>query len=157
MKIKFIVNGEEKILDVKPNELLIHVLREKLGLTGTKEGCGTGECGACIVLVNGKAVNSCLTLAVEVDGANILTIEGLKKNGELHPLQQAFIEEHAVQCGYCTPGMIIAALSYLSEKPSPTEEEIKEAISGNLCRCGSYPFIIKAIKKASETLRGVKK
>jgi len=151
--ITLTVNGKAEKVDVKPNETLLHVLREKLGLTGPKEGCGTGDCGACTVIVNGRAVNSCLVLAVEVDGAEILTVEGLKKDEELHPLQKAFIEEHAVQCGYCIPGVLMTALSYLMENPSPTEEEIKKAISGNLCRCGGYPFMVKAIKKASEVMK----
>ena len=153
MIITLTVNGKAEKVDVKPNETLLHVLREKLGLTGPKEGCGTGDCGACTVIVNGRAVNSCLVLAVEVDGAEILTVEGLKKDEELHPLQKAFIEEHAVQCGYCIPGVLMTALSYLMENPSPTEEEIKKAISGNLCRCGGYPFMVKAIKKASEVMK----
>ncbi len=153
MIITLTVNGKAEKVDVKPNETLLHVLREKLGLTGPKEGCGTGDGGACTVIVNGRAVNSCLVLAVEVDGAEILTVEGLKKDEELHPLQKAFIEEHAVQCGYCIPGVLMTALSYLMENPSPTEEEIKKAISGNLCRCGGYPFMVKAIKKASEVMK----
>lgn len=154
MYISLNVNGRRYSLDVQPNETLLHILREKLGLTGPKEGCSTGDCGACTVLVNGKAVNSCLMLAVEADGAEILTIEGLKRDGELHPLQRAFIEEHAIQCGFCIPGMIMTSLSYLMENPSPTEEEIKEAIMGNICRCGGYPFIVKAVSKASKSLRG---
>lgn len=154
MFVSLNVNGKRYSLDIQPNETLLHVLREKLGLTGPKEGCSTGDCGACTVLVNGKAVNSCLMLAVEADGAEILTIEGLKRDGELHPLQKAFIEEHAIQCGFCIPGMIMTSLSYLMENPLPTEEEIKEAITGNICRCGGYPFIVKAISKAGESLRG---
>jgi carbon-monoxide dehydrogenase small subunit len=153
MKIKLTINGEEKIVYLEPNEILLHVLREKLGITSPKEGCGTGDCGACTVVVNGKAVNSCLILAVEVDGASILTVEGLSQDEKLHPLQQSFVEEHAVQCGYCTSGMLMTALSYLEENPSPTEEEIRKAIAGNLCRCGAYPFIINAIKKAAETIK----
>ncbi|MEM1677193.1 MAG: (2Fe-2S)-binding protein, partial [Nitrososphaerota archaeon] len=135
MKIRIIVNGVERELEVEPNELLINVLREKLRLTGTKYGCGIGECGACTVHVNGEPVLSCLTLAVEVDGKEITTIEGLGKDGELDPIQEAFIEEGAVQCGYCTPGFIMTAKALLNEKINPTREEIIDYIKGNLCRC----------------------
>ncbi|MEM4467240.1 MAG: (2Fe-2S)-binding protein [Nitrososphaerota archaeon] len=152
MKIKIIVNGVERELEVEPNELLINVLREKLRLTGTKYGCGIGECGACTVHVNGEPVLSCLTLAVEVDGKEITTIEGLGKDGELDPIQEAFIEEGAVQCGYCTPGFIMTAKALLNEKINPTREEIIDYIKGNLCRCTGYVNIVKAIQKAAEKI-----
>ena len=147
--VKIAVNGEEYELLVKPNELLIDLLRDRLDLTGTKEGCGTGDCGGCTVLVDGKPLNSCLTLALEVDGKNILTIEGLAQGGELHPLQKAFIDEGAVQCGFCTPGMILSAKALLDENPHPSEEEIKRGIAGNFCRCTGYKKIVKAIQTAS--------
>jgi carbon-monoxide dehydrogenase small subunit len=152
MKIELIVNGARKIVDVKPNELLINVLREKLGLTGTKYGCGIGECGACTVMVDSEPVLSCLTLAVEVAGREITTIEGIAKDGQLDPIQEAFIEEGAIQCGYCTPGFIITAKALLNENRSPSREEIIEYIKGNLCRCTGYINIIKAIQKASEKI-----
>jgi len=152
MKIELIVNGVKKMIDVMPNELLINVLREKLGLTGTKYGCGIGECGACTVMVDGKPVLSCLTLAVEVAGREITTIEGIAKEGRLDPIQEAFIEEGAIQCGYCTPGFIITAKALLNENRSPSKEEIIEYIKGNLCRCTGYINIIKAIQKASEKI-----
>ena len=147
--IQIAVNGEDYELSVEPHELLIDLLRERLNLTGTKEGCGTGDCGGCTVLVDGKPLNSCLTLALEVDGKDILTIEGVARGGELHPLQEAFIEEGAVQCGFCTPGMILAAKALLDENPSPSEEEIKRGIAGNFCRCTGYKKIIKAVQAAS--------
>ncbi len=150
MKIELIVNGAKRMVEVMPNELLINVLREKLGLTGTKYGCGIGECGACTVMVDGKPVLSCLTLAVEVAGREITTIEGIAKDGQLDPIQEAFIEEGAIQCGYCTPGFVITAKALLNEKRSPSREEIIEYIKGNLCRCTGYINIIKAIQKASE-------
>lgn len=152
MKIELIVNGARKMVDVMPNELLINVLREKLGLTGTKYGCGIGECGACTVMVDGEPVLSCLTLAVEVAGREIKTIEGIAMDGRLDPIQEAFIEEGAIQCGYCTPGFIITAKALLNENTSPSREEIIEYIKGNLCRCTGYINIIKAIQKASEKI-----
>lgn len=153
MKIELIVNGVRKTVDVEPNELLINVLREKLGLTGTKYGCGIGECGACTVMVDGEPVLSCLTLAIEVSGKQITTIEGIAKDGRLDPVQEAFIEEGAIQCGYCTPGFIITAKTLLREKPNPTREEIIEYIKGNLCRCTGYINIVKAIQKAAEKIK----
>ncbi len=152
-RIKFKLNGELVEVDVKPNELLLNVLREKFHLTGTKYSCGLGECGACTVLVDGEPVLACLTLAVDVDGKEVVTIEGLAKNGELDPIQRAFAEEGAIQCGFCTPGFIIITKALLSENPNPTEEEIREYIRGNLCRCTGYVNIIKAIKRASEYYR----
>lgn len=149
--IKLIVNGDPYELLVEPNETLVDVIRNKLDLTGTKEGCGTGDCGACTVIIDGKSVNSCLMLAIEADGKEILTIEGVAKNGELHPIQKAFINEGAIQCGFCTPGMVLSAKALLDENPHPTEEEIKFGIAGNLCRCTGYIKIIKAIQTASQS------
>lgn len=152
VNIKVNINGENYDLDVEPNTLLLDLLRNKLGLTGTKQACGTGECGACTVIMDGLTVNSCLVLAVEVNGKNITTIEGLSKNGQLHPLQESFIEEGAVQCGFCTPGMILSSKALLDRNPDPTDEEIKIAIAGNLCRCTGYKKIIKAIKSAAQKM-----
>jgi len=149
MKVSLIVNGEKVTLDVPPNEVLVDTLRERLGFTGTKDVCRTGDCGSCTVLVNGKAVLSCLILTVEVDGAEIMTVEGLSGDG-LHPLQKAFIEEDAAHCGYCTPGMLMSTYALLLENPRPTPEEVKKAIEGNLCRCGTYLNVVKAVIKASK-------
>ena len=150
MKIQLTINGVRRELDVRPNELLLNVLRERLFLTGSKYGCGIGECGACTVLLDGNPVLACLTLAAEADGHEILTIEGLARNGELDKVQEAFLEEGAVQCGFCIPGFIMTAKALLNENPKPTEDEIREYIKGNLCRCTGYVNIVKAIKKASE-------
>jgi carbon-monoxide dehydrogenase small subunit len=147
------VNGKDYSLEVKPNEILLNVLRDRLELMGTKYGCGIGECGACTVLLEGRAILSCQTLAFTVDGKRITTIEGLEQDGDLHPLQQAFIDEGAVQCGYCTPGMILSAKALLDVKPDPTTEEIKQAIRGNLCRCTGYTNIVRAVKTASDTMK----
>jgi carbon-monoxide dehydrogenase small subunit len=147
------VNGKEFPVEVKANEILLNVLRDRLGLMGTKYGCGIGECGACTVLLDGKAILSCQTLAFTADEKKITTIEGLENNGSLHPLQQAFIDEGAVQCGYCTPGMILCAKALLDIKPDPTNQEIKQAIRGNLCRCTGYTNIVRAIKTASEKIK----
>lgn len=147
--IDFIVNDKAYSIDAEPDMRLIDVLRYKLGLTGVKEGCGEGECGACTIIMDGEAVNSCLVMAVQARGKKIITIEGLEKNGELDPLQKAFIENGAVQCGYCTPGMIMSAKALLLKNPNPTEEEIREAIAGNICRCTGYNNIVKAIKSVS--------
>lgn len=147
--ISFIINGEKVHLEVEPHKTLLNMLREDLNLTGAKEGCGAGECGACTVIVDGKAVNSCLMLAVEADGKEILTVEGLAKNGVLDALQESFINNAALQCGYCTPGMIMSAKALLMRNPKPSEEEIKEAIAGNLCRCTGYKAIVDAIKEAA--------
>ncbi|MGB9662345.1 MAG: (2Fe-2S)-binding protein [Moorellaceae bacterium] len=149
------VNGEEVSVAVEPDKTLLWLLREELNLTGTKEGCGAGECGACTVIYNGKAVNSCLVLAVEAEGAEVYTIESEAQDGQLSDLQKAFIEYNALQCGFCTPGMIMAARALLNENPHPTEEEIKEAIEGNLCRCTGYVPIIEAIKAVAA--RGAQK
>ncbi len=152
--IELRVNGETHEVSVKPNETLLDVIRYRLELTGTKKGCDTGQCGSCTVLLDGKPVNSCLILALEARGKEILTIEGLAKNGQLHPLQETFIQEGAVQCGYCTPGMLLSAKALLDENPNPTEEEIKEAIAGNLCRCTGYVKIVTAIMTGAVKMRG---
>ncbi len=155
-RVRFRLNGEWVEVTVKPNELLLNVLREKFGLTGPKYACGIGECGACTVLVDGEPVLACLTLAVDVDGRDVVTIEGLAGNGELHPLQKAFLEHGAIQCGYCIPGFIMVAKRLLEENPNPSEEEIREYIRGNICRCTGYVNIVKAIKAAAESLRAEK-
>jgi len=147
------VNGETHTLALEPNVTLQEVLREHLGLTGTKKSCDTGECGACTVLVDGMAVNSCLVLAMAAGGKEITTIEGLAREGELHPLQQSFHELGAIQCGYCTPGMIMSAKALLDRNPDPSHSEIQEAISGNLCRCTGYVKIIEAIEAAASKMR----
>ena len=142
--ISFKLNGEAKKVYVKTNELLIDTLHNRFGLTGTKKGCEIGECGACTVIIDKKAVNSCLILTLDIEGKEITTIEGLGKGGSIHILQEEFIKQGAIQCGYCTPGMILSLKALIDENPEPTEDEIKVAIEGNLCRCGSYPKIIKA-------------
>jgi carbon-monoxide dehydrogenase small subunit len=144
------VNGREHELAVEPNRTLVDVLRYDLELAGTKKGCDMGECGSCAVILDGKPVNSCLVLAVQANGSEILTIEGLKTAEQLHPLQQAFVEKGAIQCGFCTPGMIITADNLLERNPSPTEEEIRTALSGNLCRCTGYQKIVEAVQSVSE-------
>jgi carbon-monoxide dehydrogenase small subunit len=146
--IRIIVNGERHEILVRPTETLLDVLRTRLGLTGTKKACNTGECGACTVLMDGKAVSSCLTLAVESDGADILTIEGLSRSGELDPIQNSFLEHGAVQCGFCTPGMIMAAKGLLEEKPEPEEQDVRKALAGHLCRCSGYVKIVEAVLDA---------
>jgi len=155
-EIEFTINGKHRKIIVNPNELLLNVIREDLGLTGTKYGCGTGECGACTVLVGGEPVLSCLTLAVTVDKKEVTTIEGIGTDENPHPLQQTFVEAGAIQCGYCTPGMILSAKVLLDKNPNPTEDEIKRAIEGNLCRCTGYVKIIEAIKLAAKRM-GMKK
>ncbi len=149
VEIEFTLNGSPIKLKVKPNETLLDVLRYRLKLTGSKRGCNRGECGACTVLMNGKPVNSCLILASKASGKDVLTIEGLTRPGMLHPLQEAFVNNNAVQCGFCTPGMIMSAKALLDENPNPTREDIQEAISGNLCRCTGYLPIMEAILEAS--------
>ena len=150
MHISFKVNGNEYSIDTDPGKRLLDVLREDLGLTGTKEGCGEGECGACTVIINGKAVNSCLAMVGQMRGAEIITVEGLESDGELDKLQKAFISNGAVQCGYCTPGMLMSSKALLMKNPHPTEEEIRVAISGNLCRCTGYTKIVAAVKEVSQ-------
>ncbi len=147
--LRMSLNGKDVTVEIEPSALLVDVLRDQLGLTGTKVGCSNGECGACTVLLDGEAVLSCLLPAMKANGRSVVTVEGLGREGELHPLQQAFIEEGAVQCGYCTPGMLMSAKALLDKNPNPSEEEIKRAISGNLCRCTGYVKIIKAIKAAA--------
>jgi len=148
MTIKFTLNGKPTQVEVPPHWTLLRLLREKLGLTGTKEGCGIGECGACTVLLDGNPVNSCLILAPKIEGRKIETIEGLGSREALHPLQQSFIEHGAVQCGFCTPGILMSSKALLDRNPHPTREEVKGAISGHLCRCTGYQQIIEAIEKA---------
>lgn len=155
-KIRLTLNGSSVEASAFPNETLMEFLRYRLGLTGTKEGCDTGDCGACTVSVDGKAVNSCLVLAVENDGADVITVEGLGEAGRLHPLQQAFIDQGAVQCGFCTPGMMMAAKSLLDEQPNPSQEEIRLALAGNLCRCTGYVSIMTAVTTAGKVLCGGK-
>jgi len=152
--IKLMINGREHALEVGTNETLVEVLRERLRLTGTKIGCNRGECGACTVLIDGEAVLSCLTLAIECEGKEILTIEGLEdpKTGELDPIQEAFVENFGIQCGFCTPGMVMSAKALLDRNPNPSEAEVKEGIQGNLCRCTGYTQIVESILAASEKM-----
>jgi aerobic carbon-monoxide dehydrogenase small subunit len=147
--VSFTVNGTPRELDLEPRELLVYVLRERLGLTGTNVGCDTSSCGACTVLVGGESVKSCTMLGVQADGLEITTIEGLADNGTLHPVQQAFHENHGLQCGFCTPGMVLAVVSLLDENPKPSEPEIRMALEGNLCRCTGYHNIVKAVQAAA--------
>ena len=153
--IHFTVNGESQELYVDANKTMLRVLREDLNLTGTKEGCGAGECGACTVIANDKPVNACLVLAPEMDGMSIETVEGLSNDGQLSPLQQAFVEHFALQCGFCTPGFLMSATALLRENPNPTRGEIVRAISGNLCRCTGYIRIIEAIEDVVASGRGI--
>jgi aerobic carbon-monoxide dehydrogenase small subunit len=148
-QIRVEVNGKTYERSVEPRLLLVHFLRDTLALTGTNVGCETSLCGACTVLIDGAAVKSCTQLAVQADGASITTIEGLAQNGELHPLQKAFGEEHALQCGYCTPGMILASVDLLQNNPAPTEKQIREGLKGNVCRCTGYHNIVKAVQRAA--------
>jgi aerobic-type carbon monoxide dehydrogenase small subunit (CoxS/CutS family) len=148
--VSLTVNGEEYEVVITPHRTLLEVLREDLALTGTKEGCGEGACGTCTVLLDGKPVRSCLTLAVEVQGREVTTIEGLAPIGELHPVQRAFVEYGAIQCGFCSPGMILTTKALLDENPDPTEEEARQAISGNVCRCTGYAKIVEATLKAAD-------
>ena len=152
--IQLTINGEPVEAAVSTNQTLVQFLREDMGLTGTKHGCGLGDCGACTVLMDGKAVNSCLVLAIQANGTAIMTIEGLAENGNLHPLQQAFVDKGAIQCGFCTPGMILSSKALLDEKPNPSELEIRTAISGNLCRCTGYQKIVQAVDEAAKVIRG---
>ena len=152
-RVRITVNGEAREADVEPRLLLVHVLRDVVGLTGTHVGCDTSNCGACTVLVNGESAKSCTMLAVMADGAEVTTIEGMAKGAQLHPLQQAFWDQHGLQCGFCTPGMIMEASWLLARNPDPNEQEIREGIAGNLCRCTGYVNIVKAIQQAAEELR----
>jgi carbon-monoxide dehydrogenase small subunit len=153
--VSMTINGAPQSHEVEPRLLLVHYIREQAGLTGTHVGCDTSQCGACTVHVNGVAVKSCTLLAVQCDGAQVLTIEGLAKDGKLHPIQEGFWEKHGLQCGFCTPGMIMRAYRLLQENPSPSEEEIRFGIAGNLCRCTGYQNIVKAIQYAAAKLAGV--
>ena len=157
MKIAFVLNGNKTALDAAPDCRVVDILREALGFTGTKEGCGAGECGACTILVDGTPRLSCLMVAAQLEGTEILTIEGLETDGRLHPLQEAFVACGAVQCGYCTPGMILTAVALLARNPSPDRAEIREALSGNLCRCTGYQKIVDAVEAAARILRGEEK
>jgi len=149
VEISVTVNGSAHTHDVEPRTLLVQYIREQVGLTGTNIGCDTSSCGACTIHIDGESVKSCTVLAVQADGADLTTIEGLAKDGELHPMQQAFMENHGLQCGYCTPGMVMAAISLLDEQPSPSEQEVREGLEGNLCRCTGYHNIVKAILAAA--------
>ncbi|HWO73436.1 MAG TPA: (2Fe-2S)-binding protein [Dehalococcoidia bacterium] len=153
-KIRFVLNGEPVEVEVEPRMLLVHLLREELLLTGTHIGCDTSQCGACTVFMDGASVKSCTVFGVQADGSEITTIEGLRRDGELHPLQEAFWEKHGLQCGYCTPGMIMSAYGLLRENPHPSESEIREGLRGNYCRCTGYHNIVKAVQAAAEAMGG---
>lgn len=150
--VSMTVNGKLRTAEVEPRTLLVHFIREQLGLTGTHVGCDTSSCGACVVHVDGEGVKSCTILAVQADGAEILTIEGLTKDGQLHPVQEGFWEMHGLQCGYCTPGMIMTSVAFLKDNPKPSEDEIRHALKGNLCRCTGYQNIVKSIQWAADRL-----
>lgn len=154
MQISMTVNGKTYTSDVEPRLLLVHYLRDVLNLTGTNIGCDTSQCGACTVHVNGQAVKSCTVLAVQADGAEITTIEGLARNGALHPMQQAFWDQHGLQCGFCTPGMIMMAVKLVEANPNPSEADIRHGLEGNLCRCTGYQNIVKAVQSAAAVMRG---
>jgi len=155
MKITITINGERHEADVEPRLLLVHLIRETLGLTGTHIGCDTTHCGACTVIVDGRPVKSCTVFAVQADGKSITTVEGLEQDGKLHPLQESFMAEHGLQCGYCTPGMLMTGVAFLKKNPSPSEADIRWAISGNLCRCTGYVNIVKAYQSAAAKMREV--
>ena len=152
-RISVTVNGSRRDAEVDSRTLLVHFIRESLGLTGTHVGCDTTSCGACTVILSGKAVKSCSILAVQVDGKELLTVEGLARGGNLHPLQEGFLEKHGLQCGFCTPGMLMTSYWFLQSNPNPTEEEIKKGISGNLCRCTGYVKIVEAVQYAAQKMR----
>jgi carbon-monoxide dehydrogenase small subunit len=154
MLVKVAINGEKHEAEVEPRLLLVHLIRENLRLTGTHIGCDTSHCGACTVLLDGRPVKSCTVFAVQAHGREITTVEGLEQDGKLHPLQEAFMAEHGLQCGYCTPGMLMTGVAFLKKHPRPTEDEIRHAISGNLCRCTGYVNIVKSIQRAAGTLQG---
>jgi carbon-monoxide dehydrogenase small subunit len=154
MQVRMTVNGEVREADIEPRLLLVHLIRDVFRLTGTHIGCDTSHCGACAVLVNGRAVKSCTLFAVQVDGREVTTVEGLEQNGALHPLQDGFMQEHGLQCGFCTPGMLMTGVAFLSKQPNPSEADIRWAISGNLCRCTGYLNIVKAFQYAATKLGG---
>ncbi len=154
MKISLTINGKTTEEDVEPRLLLVHLIRDRAGLTGTHIGCESSICGACTVLLDGKAVKSCTMLAVQADGCNLTTVEGLAVNGELHPVQEGFWEKHGLQCGFCTPGMLMSACGLLKENPDPTEDEIRHGLEGNLCRCTGYQNIVDAVKYAADKSNG---
>jgi carbon-monoxide dehydrogenase small subunit len=154
MKIEITVNGAKRVFDVEPQTLLLNLLRDEMDLTGTKYGCGIGECGACTVLLDGDAVLACMVLAVDADDRRVDTIEGLAEGGKLHPIQEAYLDEGAVQCGFCTPGFIMATKALLDENPEPTEQEIREYLNGNICRCTGYVNIVKAVQTAAARMKG---
>ncbi len=153
VQIKVTVNGEERTGEVEPRLLLVHFIRENLGLTGTHIGCDTTHCGACTVILDGRPIKSCTVFAVQASGREVMTVEGLEQGGKLHPIQEAFTEEHGLQCGFCTPGMMMTGFAFLRNNPSPSDNEIRRAISGNLCRCTGYVNIVKAYQSAAEKLR----
>ena len=154
VQISLTVNGERVERSVEPRTLLVQFIRDHLGLTGTHVGCDTSQCGACVVHVDGNAVKSCTMLAVQAEGAEVTTIEGLATNGTLHPVQEAFHQEHGLQCGFCTPGMVMRSVDLLKNNPNPTEAEIRKHLEGNICRCTGYHNIVKAVQSAAETMRG---
>ena len=153
-EINVTVNGRAYTCDVEPRTLLVHLLRDTLGLTGTHVGCDTSQCGACTVLMNGRGVKSCTVLAMQADGAELTTIEGIASNGTMHPLQEAFRQEHGLQCGFCTPGMIMSSIDLLSHNPHPSEHDIRHALEGNICRCTGYHNIVKAVQHAAHAMAG---
>ena len=153
VQISVTVNGEERTEEVEPRLLLVHFIRENLGLTGTHIGCDTTHCGACTITLDGTPVKSCTIFTVQANGREVKTVEGLEQGGELHPIQEAFTEEHGLQCGFCTPGMMMTGIAFLEDNPAPTDDEIRRAISGNLCRCTGYVNIVKAYQSAAEKLR----
>ena len=153
IELALVVNGRKEELSIPPNRTLLEMLREDLQLTGAKEGCGHGECGACMVILDGRTVNSCLILAAELEGASVVTIEGLKQGEQLHPVQQAFIDRSGMQCGFCTSGQVLAAKALLDEKPNPTPDEIRDGMAGSFCRCTGYPQIVDSVAAAAELLR----
>jgi aerobic carbon-monoxide dehydrogenase small subunit len=154
MRVQLTVNGEKHEADVEPRLLLVHFIREVLRLTGTHIGCDTTHCGACTVLMDGRPVKSCTVFAVQASAKSLMTVEGLEQDGKLHPLQESFVSEHGLQCGYCTPGMLMTGYAFLQKNPRPTEDDIRWAISGNLCRCTGYVNIVKAVQRAASTLQG---
>jgi aerobic carbon-monoxide dehydrogenase small subunit len=154
MRVQLSINGEKHEADVEPRLLLVHLLRENLRLTGTHIGCDTTHCGACTVLMDGRPVKSCTVFAVQANGRELMTVEGLEQNGKLHPLQESFMSEHGLQCGYCTPGMLMTGYAFLQKNTKPSEDDIRTAISGNLCRCTGYVNIVKAVQHAAATLQG---